>query len=98
MGYKATGMMFGCLTAGVLLAVGHHLFYASIDQEFVQSSTQQQWFSRYVFFSVDLLLSLGAKLSPYEQGGDWLRILDPKASRCRRYNSIRTNHVVYTTQ
>ncbi|KAH7155246.1 hypothetical protein B0J13DRAFT_582323 [Dactylonectria estremocensis] len=35
--------MFGSVLLGLLLAVGHHLFYNSIDGQVVESSDQQVW-------------------------------------------------------
>ncbi|KAH7156799.1 hypothetical protein EDB81DRAFT_787984 [Dactylonectria macrodidyma] len=36
-------LMFGSVLLGLLLAVGHHLFYNSIDGKVVESSDQQVW-------------------------------------------------------
>lgn len=39
-------LMLCSLIMGILIAVGHHLFYHHLDQHIVASSNQQQWFVR----------------------------------------------------
>jgi hypothetical protein len=43
---QVPGLMTGGLVAAALLAIGHHLFYRSLDRQIVGSSTQQAWMIR----------------------------------------------------
>lgn len=58
---KAISVMVACLLGGVLLAIGHHLFNASVDQQFVKSQMQQEWFNRYA----ESIIRSGHSVSSY---------------------------------
>ncbi|KAF5007170.1 hypothetical protein FDECE_6480 [Fusarium decemcellulare] len=58
--------MVGGLVLGTLLAVAHHLFYASLDHRPVKSQVQQEWYFRIgigLAFLVKTLLTASASLA-----------------------------------
>lgn len=46
--WSSPALMTGAFVVGVLFAVGHHLFYQSLDGQEVGDSDRQQWSLRYL--------------------------------------------------
>jgi hypothetical protein len=58
--------MVSGLILGVLLAIGHHLFYHSLDKKIVHSNEEQQWYLRVgtgFAFAIKSLLVASATLA-----------------------------------
>lgn len=59
-------LMVGCAICGILMAVGHHLFYVSLDKQIVGTQSRQEWNVRIgtgMAFCVKMFLTAAAGIA-----------------------------------
>lgn len=77
------GLMVGNLICGILIAVGHHLFYMSLDKQTVGTQSQQEWNARIgtgMAFCVKMFLTAAAGFAYVQVLWRTLKVREAKLS------------------